>query len=62
MAWQKRTKPTTSWSETQVEGSALTWADCGERNLTWGDMLEISWSSLTSTDWTKRTGITTNWT
>ena len=60
MTWQKRTKPTTSWSETQVEGSALTWADCEERNLTWGDM-NMTWAELTSTDWTKRTGITTSW-
>ena len=49
MTWQKRTKPTTSWSETQVEGSALTWADCGEGNLTWGDM-NMTWAELTSTD------------
>ena len=61
MTWQTRTKPTTSWAEVQVVGSALSWADCGERNLTWNDMLEISWSSLTSTDWTKRTGVSTSW-
>jgi len=59
MTWTKRTKPTTNWAKTQIEGIALTWEEAGERNLTWNDMT-MCWSIITSTDWTKRIAVTTN--
>ena len=55
-----RTKPTTNWADVQFEGIALTWAEAGDRNLTWNNM-DMLWGNLTSTDWTKRTGISTSW-
>ena len=60
MAWTDRTKPTTNWADIQVEGISLTWAEAGDRNLTWNNM-DMLWGNLTSTDWTKRTGVSTSW-